>query len=261
MVFGIYFIKKVIVFLIFTKLVEKKMCFKPFCLILLFLVIQKTSTAQSIGKRDIIDRSVNPGGIIDEFPPAPPKTIGSTYINDEWSMGSLVLFTSAILVDYPMKYDLKNEQLEINHKGNVKVCPLEKIKTFSWIQYGSSDSLHFVNSRYLSKVKKNNPETILNRLYVGHNSSLYKEYYLDLKEATYVPALDMGKKDNKILVKKTYYALIDNSFYKLNSSLKKNKTVFVDNYNSMESYQKKYKLKFKNEKDLIELLKYYDSIL
>jgi hypothetical protein len=235
---------------------------KLFWIIVLFLIFQKTSVAQDAGKVGIIDRGVNPGGIIDELPLAPAKTVGNTYINDEWMLGKLVLFTNMELIGHPMKYDLKNKQLEIKFEGQVKICPLEKIKTFSWRRNNIDDTLHFINSRYLPKAKNSNPRTILNRLYIGNNTSLYKEYYLELKAATYVAALDMGEKNNKIHIKQTYYLLSDgDTFYKLSPSLRKNKSVFGDYYNSIQIYQKKYKLKLKKEKDVIELMKYYESLL
>ena len=225
------------------------------------LYFQVALSQNNSGRITIHDTNVDPAGIVDELPLAPPKTIGDTYIEDDWMLGDVELLNGKKIDRYPLKYDLKNNELDISYNGEVRTCPAEKIKYFSWNKVGQKNAVKFVNTTYLINVKKGNPREVMAQAYSGNLIGLYKQYYLDFKESTYVPALDMGNKNNKILVKSYYYVLQNNEFFKLSMTLRKNKILFGGKYTEVENHSKENKLKLKKEEDLIKLIKFYETLL
>jgi len=226
-------------------------------LVLIFLIISVKIYSQSV----VLNADVNPGGYIIALPLAPPETTGSLYIDEHWLLGDFDLIDGIKIEKYPLKYNLKNNTLEIDFEGGTRVCHLNQLKKISWKKFGETETHDFVNTTYYAPTSKDNTMRLMNILLEQSHLTLFKHYYLDKKESSYVVEFDIGSKDNKMLLKYAYYIFIDNSFYELKSSLKKNKVLFKDHYLAIEKYSKLNKLKIKNQTDLINLMQYYNSLL
>src|SRR6185369_5215533 len=70
---------------------------------------------------------------------------GSVYLNDQWNVATLMMSgTDKLLEGYPVKYNLKDEEIEIFLKGGNKVIPSGKIKSFVWRDSISRQVVYFV---------------------------------------------------------------------------------------------------------------------
>ena len=208
----------------------------------------------------VIDTSVDPAGVIQELKLPPAPTTGNIYIFDDWYAGNIVLDGNIEIKGQLLRYDLKHKTLEIKLAEGVKVCPLDLLASFNWFDKNLNDSTYFVNISHVPDQTEFYDRGVLQILY-ENKATLYKQYHLEFQESTYVPALDMGRRSNKIIKKSTLILQNSGKMYPLAYKLKKNKTVFGEAFEEVEKYAKDNKLKVKNEDDLIGIVKHYNLLL
>lgn len=85
------------------------------------------------------------GGVsLASFPPKKANAEGSTYIEDEWRLGRILLKDGSTIADVPLKYDIKNGLMEIKTETEIKVLEKARIEKFKWI----NNLLVFVQFNY-----------------------------------------------------------------------------------------------------------------
>lgn len=222
--------------------------------IAVLLTASSWSVAQTINELYIIDGSVNPGGVIDEFKLPPPSTTGSYYLYDNWNSGEVTVRSRYTLKNFPLRYDVEHHQLEINVDSEIKVCSTSIINSFTWVNE-NGDSSTFVPCRYYA------PEVgghgVFEVLYKNGDTQLLSLTEIIQKDATYVAALDVGSRNNQLIKKETFYLAKDHKIQKIESSRKKNQALLGNRYDQVVEYVKKEKLRFNNREDLIQILTYY----
>ena len=178
--------------------------------------------------------------------------LGTPYLNEEWKTADIVLSHDDLLVkDIPIRIDVMNNWLEVKHKGKIYLLYLDD--THSFYFKNSNDAFITGNS-----IDEDSPAGFYKVIY-NEKSSLFCHYSTSIKKATYVPAFNVGEKDDKIIIKKTYYVYINNQLIKLEKNKKKLIQQFKSN-NKTISFIKHNNINPKKEQDLIKFIKYYDSI-
>ncbi|MTI23196.1 hypothetical protein E1176_19355 [Fulvivirga sp. RKSG066] len=211
--------------------------------------------AQS-GEVSIIDQNVNPGGVIDELPLPPPKTEGHVYLFEDWKQAEIILKSGQMLKNYQARIDLKHKLVEIQTKAEVKVCNFSLLAELSITD--SNGNRQFINTDQLQS--KGKLPTGIVEVLLDKEVEVLKHHYIEIKEPTYVPAVDMGSKNKKILKKAQIYALKDGVLFKVNGKLKKNQELFGNQYPLVETFASSNKLNFKDIDDLIKIVEYYLSM-
>ncbi len=207
----------------------------------------------------VIDKNTNPGEVIDELPIPPPKLEGSLYLFDDWITGDVFLKNNKVLKGYPIRYDLKNQLLEINASGEIKVCQLPLLKSFAYKE-PIGDSIFYHNTSEVNNITYDLPKGVCQILLDG-KIKLVKYEYIEIKEATYNVALSMGERNDKALKKSKIFALVNDNVFAVKGSIKKNETLFKDNLKEIENFVKKNKLKLKNESHLIRIFQFYQELI
>lgn len=229
--------------------------------LLIVLLISATAFGQkSTGQLTIMDANVDPGGIINELPLAPPGTVGSTYIYEDWRSGELTLKNGTKISGYNLRYDLESDGLEIRYQGEIKICPYKMIDMFTISNPESGLEMKFISSKKLNLVSAAGLSNVVQVLSKNQGTLLLKSYSISVKESTYVPALDMGDHENKIQVKFKYYFVMKNEINPLDKRLKKNKDLFSSKYPDIEEFVKSKRLKLNNDSDVVMLFSYYNSL-
>lgn len=193
------------------------------------------------------------------MPVAPPETEGSSYLNEEWVQGNIEIKQNTLIEDLPIRYDLGNQTLEIKYEGEVKICPLDRIQNFSYLNIGGNQFKYF-NTTEVNNIGFDLPKGIC-RVLVDDNTTLIKYIYSEKIQGNYNLALAMGDPNDKIVVKETPYAIVNDKVYEVKGSFKRNQDIFSDKSSQVKSFIKKNKLKFKSEEDLTEIFEYYNSLL
>lgn len=177
--------------------------------VLLLLVSQVTAFGQwaipanmraSQTLTSISESGVTAGSTLYGLPGSPGEIIGDYYLNKKWNRANILLYQSESMIEgYPVKYDLKNEFIEIRTSVGVKILDVRKIKNLVWTDTLAIAPQYFVNASEFKKGR--NSYSGLLEVIVDGPLPLLKRTELDVREPNYIPALDAGSKDTKILQK------------------------------------------------------------
>ncbi len=202
---------------------------------------------------------LNRAPALKEMPVAPPEVEGSSYLNEEWLLGNIEIKRNNIIEDVPIRYDIKNQSLEIKYDGQVKICPLDRIHNFSYLNFEGNQFKYF-NTSEVNNIRFDLPKGIC-RILVNDNTKLIKYIYAETIKSNYNVALAIGDPNHKIVIKETPFAIANDEVYEVKSTLKANSNIFGTKTELIKSFAKKNKLKFTDDEDLIQIFEYYNSLL
>lgn len=229
---------------------------------MLFTMVCTIAFSQTTNQEiSILDRNVNPGQVINELPLPPPGMEGSFYLNENWLTGDFTITNSDKLYkNFPLRYDLKNQLLEIENNDQTKICTLPVLRTFSYRNH-NNEIESYINTELIDDANKILPKSIAQVLYED-KLMLIGVPYVEVKDPTYVPAIDMGNRNQKILKKIDYYVINNARAHKITGpSFKKNEGIFGNKKSDVENYIKENRLKFNKEDDLVKIFNYYNSLI
>ena len=185
----------------------------------------------------------------------PKETKGSYYYNDVWYTGTIKLFSGEEVQAYPLKYDMKMNQIDIKVNESVKIISIGAVKEIIWVNpTGQSEVL-----RNISMYKNIEGYGFLSVLAEG-NITLLKKTDLDLLESNYNGIVDAGNESKKYIKKEKYYI---KSGDKIILIKKKKKTIlnkFKDKAEKVELFSSENDLNFKDDVDLEKIFNYYNSL-
>jgi hypothetical protein len=194
--------------------------------------------------------------IIINFKTKPAEDVNSYYIDEEWHKGKFLLTSGHVFENYPVKYDLKNNILEIKLSDEIKIMDVYRIKEFSWTDNAGRDQ-RFIN---LNIKAKNTKLYGVGQVLLEGNAKLIKIY-------KYIP-----KPEND--VKYGAYSVIDHNYIHEDLYLMEGEKIllvngnrkkfikFFNNYSSnIMSFVKSNKLKINRLSDLKQIIEYYNSLI
>lgn len=187
----------------------------------------------------------------------PPEYKGSVYIDDNWHTGRLKLFSGEEIRNYPLKSDLRLNEINIKVGDNIKVISFAAIKEFNWINSIGYEE-NFVNCSLYSK-HSNKLIGFFNILYDG-KILLLKKTNLKLLESNYVGPLVAGDKDNEYILENKYYVYKNDKLYSIKKNKRKILKILNDKNEEIKKFASENNLKFKNDYDLSKIFRYYDNL-
>jgi len=183
------------------------------------------------------------------------ETEGSFYYNNDWYTGDIELFSGEIIKNYPLKYDMKMQQIDIKVEGGVKFVNAHTVKVISWVH--STGAVEVLKN--VSNFKEFNGTGFFSILSEG-KVTLLKKTELTLLEANYNAAMDVGAENNKYVKKEKYYILKGNSVQEIKKSKKAISVILSDHISKVDEYVNQYNLNVKEEYDLIKIFDFYNSL-
>ena len=213
----------------------------------------------SQGISSILDKSTNPGEVLMEFDNRSVNTKGSYYLLKDWQIGN-ILFDSGVFVGNQwINFDLEFDLLEVRFEEQIKVIPLRSIHNFVVKQSDNIERSFKPCNNFL--LENSVPLVGICEVVDSNYFGLIIKYTADIKKATYVPALDMGKKEDEIIVSKKYFLTIGNNAF----AIPGRKQLLVDLYAPFQDdltwFMNENKLNFKKKHDLLQLLRYLNTLL
>jgi len=202
-------------------------------------------------------RGLSGGDMLYGIPMEPGKVIGDNYLDKKWNRANILLYQSETMIEgYPVKYDVKNDLLEIKSATGIKVLEGRKIKNLVWIDSLTTQPHYFVNGgEYRFEGTKSMG---LMEVLVDGELPLMKRAEVNVKKANYNPALDVGSKDMKIYIKEIFLYASNGELVKIKSKesiLKAAGTRSAE----VESFIKVNKLNTNKQPDLIRVFEYINS--
>jgi len=182
------------------------------------------------------------------------KATGSVYLNDDWISGTLYTASGHVLQDAQLKYDIKNDVMEVNTPDGIKTLQGRYIKQFE-LQEPSQKALYVSGSE--NDVAAGNHTAFYKVLASGNDVKLLSRTELYLQKSNYSPQFDVGSKNDKLVKKEKLYLIKDN---KLTELEKDSYSLFADKADEVKAYAKRNKLKLQKKEDAIKLLTYYSSL-
>jgi hypothetical protein len=186
----------------------------------------------------------------------PAEDVNSFYIDEQWHEGKFEMLPEHVFENYHIKYDLKNNVLEIQLSDEVKILELYRIKEFSWTDNEGKDH-RFIN---LNIKAINTKLHGIAQVLLDGKAKLIKTYeYIprpeyDVKYGAY-SAIDHNYKREEL------YLMEGDKILQVNGSRKK-LMKFFDNYSSnVMSFVKSNKLKINRLSDLKQIIEYYNSLI
>jgi len=213
------------------------------------LFIPATSFSQIVRPDPVVDMTT---AGFREFKPKPDAAVEAVYINDKWLNGTIVIAPNSEVKDIPIKYDVKNNLLEIQTKDGIKIANKDKLKSFS-----TKDALeehHYVNSDDL-KIKG---LTGIAEVLVPGKLPLYGGIHLRKIPANYNPAMDVGSKVDVFVIDESLFLIRDNEAFDITKAGKKILKYFGDKSSAIESYVKQNKLSYKEKSDIIKIVEEFN---
>ena len=186
----------------------------------------------------------------------PSDVVGDYYLDTTWHQGSFTTSDGRSSATYPLRYDIENAILEIKWGKLVKVAGEEELTSFTWKKNGINNQT-FVNARSFSH--NGSPMAGFVELLYQGSDTLVLQMVTTLKEADYVPGLDMGNRNSEILKKGKYFIIHNGQAIPI-----KNKGNFLE-YASvaddkrLKKYMRQRRINVKEASDLVALLQYYEG--
>jgi len=207
-----------------------------------------TTIVSSYGYEIIINHKKLPSKQID--------VLGSVYIIENWTNGRVLTINNEEISSLPLKYDLKNKELQIKFHEDVKVLSAKEIKYFEL--YENGDKKIYFNSRNFKCPTFR--DIFIEEIIKGEKLSLYKSIEITIQKAQYVAALDAGNPSDRFIKKRSLYIVVNNDLFKLGKTKKDILSIFGDQSILIQDYSKKNNLNLKNERHLMKIVEYYNSI-
>jgi len=207
------------------------------------------------GMRSYNQFDTAPNGFINSFAPAPEVKSTSVYLYDYWRTANIFLKDSTKLTNLNVKIDLKEDELDIQYNGTVKVLPFRKLLALSFTS-GDGGAEIYINGASIFGSTHPYYDQLFQILREGE-VSLYSKSYAQIIEASTNQALGL-KIDEKVVVKKKYFIIYKQNFTAVGkkSDLKKElKGIFGEDVLPLLK-----KVNPKHEEDLLALVSELDSL-
>lgn len=197
------------------------------------------------------------GLFFDQIPHPKGEVINEWYLNDHWNMSSILLKESEMVLENCLvKYNVKDETLEIKTSTDIKLLYVSKVKSVAW-----TDSVTNLKSYLIS-----GQDFVENGAHLGGllevladgKKPLLKRTTIYIKKPDYNVAMSVGSRDETVYQQKDLYVSTNNTLSKIKSK-KDLLNSLQDQKELVESYIKDQQLNVKKEKDLIRALDFYNT--
>jgi len=206
-------------------------------------------------------RGVNSSELVLGIPMAPGKVVGDTYLSEEWKTGTVLLYDNDKMIErYPLRYDIKVDEIEIKASNGIKVLSGKNVKSFTWVEMPGLPPVFFINAK---DMKAEDGTRLTGFLQVLEDGivPLFKQTYIQVKRADYNVSLNVGSTDDKLLKKEEFYMLYEDKLVKTPGSKKKLLPYFGEHAPAMEEFIKERGIGVTKQPELQSIFNYYNSLL
>jgi len=209
------------------------------------------------GISSIVDNSINPGEVLMEFDNRSPQIEGSFYLFDVWQKGEFTLNSGASISEQWLNYDVEYDLLEVKLDNEVKIVPLLMLKAFYLNVPAQENTFYRPCDNYFYEVKV--PMAGLCEVIESNYYGLILRFMTDIKESTYIPALDMGNKKDELIIQKKLYLTTGDIAIEIPQKKQSFIQLYPDRSNDLTTFMKGQKLNHRNESDLLIILNFLNK--
>jgi hypothetical protein len=186
----------------------------------------------------------------------PGDVVGDYYLNERWNKANILLYQSEVIIEgYNVKYDVKNDVIEIQTSVGIRILDVKEIRNLVWMDSLTIETQYFVNAHEFNKGIGYDG---LLQVLVDGPIPLLKQTELVITPPSYNVALSIGSKDTKIYKKSIILYSKEGELIEI-----KNKKDILkasgDLSKAVESYIKTNKLNVGKDAGLIHVFQFINS--
>lgn len=218
-----------------------------FSAITILVLFPATGNAQDSGR--IIDSSTDQKEVLAAFDIRLLGKEGKFFLDDDWGLGEIHFRSGLVVKDFPVRYDIQYNLLEIRIKDVIKVLPLGKIEHYEAINPQNGEKEFYKSCRDY-RTADGPSLSGLCKYYTNGKYTLITNYNYSLKDPDYIKPLDVGNKERKLFIMDDSYLVIDNTAYPLTSSKKEIISFFGSDSDKAKTFIDEEKLNPRRMEDL-----------
>jgi len=189
------------------------------------------------------------------------QNAAAAYISQQWNMGSIELESGKLIQNCLMKYNMINNQIEINHINDegseIKLVYAGSVKKFYWLDTELSKKMNFVSCK-LFKFDQTPIYGFFQVLVYG-KYQLFLKTKINMKEADYVSVLNVGSPTKQLEQKESMYFYANELVYEL-KSLKDFYELIPNEADQVQAFAKENYIKKLNTENMMQLVKYLNTL-
>lgn len=233
-------------------------------IIILFTLIGSTCLAQTIpdyteAKENVRELgSLSGTGNVKTFDNRYEGTKGTPYVFEEWFPGEVFLKNNKRIIIEQMNYNCYDNEVAYLEPNSKAVMLINKYMVELFFLKPGADTLLFVPVQLEA-----DKQPVFVQVLYNDGSSLYKLYGKEFVRANYEGAYSADRRYDEFADKSSLYLSMQDDpakYHKVKKSKKQIISAFPGAEDQISAFIKAEKLDLKSEKDLIKLLRYYDSL-
>ncbi|MEQ9426829.1 MAG: hypothetical protein RJQ09_20570 [Cyclobacteriaceae bacterium] len=190
--------------------------------------------------------------------PSDDEIKGPRYLDENWASGTLTvaLGTHRQDISFDMiRYHIENDLVEVYHEDQILGAEGKAVKRMDITDFSTGDKRSFIRLEDIETYSSED-KTGMCELLADGDVKLIRTFDVEIQEANYDAALDVGEKEDKMIILSQTYLVKGGLFIKVKG---KGDLISLLDDVDIKGYMKKNKLSHKNESDLAQIIDYYNK--
>ncbi len=225
--------------------------FLVICLFFFTVDIFSQSTVGGIPGKGM-DMNTFPNGFVSQVNLADYSIGGSVYLFEDWTPGT-IYFTNDQTLECSFNINLQTKNIEVLDGETVKFATPDFVDKIKTLKFG--DAIFQYKEIVVDEVKIKSYYKVLHE---GESFSAFEEYSVYLKGSTYVPALDVGDRNEKYILDEKFLIKSNGNYFYVKGGKRK----FSENFpnpDKLIKFIKENNLNHKDEKDLVIIMEFLNQ--
>lgn len=166
-------------------------------------------------------RQLSPYEITYGIPLPEKQIVGTGYLHTSWRPGAIQLYGSEKMIEgYRLRYDVLLNEIEIRSATSVRVVEGARVRGFVWADSAAAAPEYFINAAAY-KTTDGGAVTGFFHVLADGTMPLLKHTTAFIRKANYNVQLNVGRRDDTIVIRHVYYYAAGDRIYPVPSTKKK----------------------------------------
>lgn len=230
-----------------------------------FLVLSLLATGKSFGQyynstaQTNINFTTAPRGFLTGLPAPKSNVVGNAYFYQELRPAEIFLKDSTKISEVMVRLDMSSNMIEIAHKNEIKVLPVSRVLGVKMVSLTGGAAEEFLNSKVLFRAGIYT-ERLMKVIYSGPVALICKaDVHLKEGRRSQNPMLGSNEAEDEIIVKKSYIIAKGQEPVETDKGKAKVSNELTQKFGDQAVPFLK-KTNYKDEQDLVELVKHLNEI-
>ncbi|MFC2125035.1 hypothetical protein ACFLU5_09510 [Bacteroidota bacterium] len=227
---------------------------------IVFIALAAIIPHRGISQQDnrTLDRTSDQEEVLEAFGYRVIGNGGKYYLDKEWRTTDIYFRSGLVVKDFPVRYDIEFNLLEIQIGDEIKVLPIGKLFKYEFLHAETGRIIVHGSGRDF-KTEHGTPVSGLCEIYERGEWAVITNINYSIKDPDYIKELDVGNKDERLFLEKDKFLCINKIAYPLTTKKKDLINIIGRESSEAKSYLEKEKLNPRRIEDLKVLVNYLDG--